>query len=141
MAGRGPLPKPPSERRNRIVKVRGEMVAASGTGWQHPPFPVCPEGLKPASEEAWRTWFAAWFAARWTPSDLPGLRTLILTYDQVERGEFQRGPELRMLMDTYGITPKGQQDRRWLAPKVDDAPKSETPTSTDPRFARLRSVG
>jgi hypothetical protein len=37
-------------------------------------------------------------------------------YDQVERGEFQRAGELRLQMDTYGITPKGQQDRRWARP-------------------------
>jgi hypothetical protein len=41
-------------------------------------------------------------------------------YDQVERGEFQRANELRLQMDTYGITPKGQQDRRWKPPKVDE---------------------
>lgn len=58
----------------------------------------------------------AWFAAHWTPADLPGLRTLIRIYDQVERGEFQRANELRLQMDTYGITPKGQQDRRWARP-------------------------
>lgn len=59
----------------------------------------------------------SWFAAHWTPSDLPGLRQLIRIYDQVERGEFQRANELRLQMDTYGITPKGQQDRRWAPPK------------------------
>jgi hypothetical protein len=26
-----------------------------------------------------------------------------------------------MMMDNYGVTPKGQQDRRWL-PRKDDAP-------------------
>lgn len=70
----------------------------------------------PASTDAWRTWMAAWFAAHWTPDDLPGLRTLVRIYDQVERGEFQRANELRLQMDTYGITPKGQQDRRWARP-------------------------
>jgi hypothetical protein len=28
-----------------------------------------------------------------------------------------------MAMDGYGITPKGQQDRRWLRAKPDDKPK------------------
>lgn len=70
----------------------------------------------PASVEAWETWMGAWFAAHWTPEDLPGLRQVIRLYDQVERGEFQRANELRLQMDTYGITPKGQQDRRWEPP-------------------------
>lgn len=74
-----------------------------------------------ASRDAWATWMGAWFAAHWSPSDLPGLRQVIRLYDQVERGEFQRASELRLQMDTYGITPKGQQDRRWKAP-VEDKP-------------------
>jgi hypothetical protein len=71
----------------------------------------------PASVEAWRVWLGSWFAAHWTPDDLPGLRQVIRVYDQVERGEFQRANELRLQMDTYGITPKGQQDRRWVRPE------------------------
>jgi len=78
--------------------------------------PAPPDGLREASLEAWRVWLTAWFAAHWSPADLPGLRHLIRLYDQVERGEFQRSTELRLGMDTYGITPKGQQDRRWAPP-------------------------
>jgi hypothetical protein len=73
----------------------------------------------PASVDAWSTWMGAWFAAHWSPDDLPGLRTLVRIYDQVERGEYQRANELRLQMDTYGITPKGQQDRRWAKPTED----------------------
>jgi hypothetical protein len=72
-----------------------------------------------ASLLAWETWMGAWFAAHWTPEDLPGLLTVVLLYDQVQRGEFQRANELRLQMDTYGITPKGQQDRRWVRPSED----------------------
>jgi hypothetical protein len=75
----------------------------------------------PASTEAWRTWMASWFAAHWSPDDLPGLRVVILLHDQVMRGEYQRANELRLQMDTYGITPKGQQDRRW-APPAEEKP-------------------
>lgn len=90
----------------------------------------------PASVEAWATWMAAWFAAHWTPDDLPGLRTLVRLYDQVERGEFQRANELRLQMDTYGITPKGQQDRRWSAPS--DEPQAAPVKPIKPR--RLKAV-
>lgn len=55
----------------------------------------------------------AWFAAFWTPEDVPGLECVVLLYDSVRRGEYQRANELRLQMDNYGITPKGQQDRRW----------------------------
>lgn len=115
MPGRGPAPK--AQRRNASdVPGRGEWQATAGVGWQHGELPAAPDGLLEASRDAWATWMGAWFAAHWGPADLPGLRTLIRIYDQVERGEFQRANELRLQMDTYGITPKGQQDRRWAPP-------------------------
>ena len=121
MAGRGPAPKDPAVRRNRNAKLRGEVIPPpESEGWQHGDVPEVPEGLMPASVTAWSTWFGAWFAAHWSPVDLPGLRQLVRLYDQVERGEFHRATELRQLMDNYGITPKGQQDRRWVKPETVD---------------------
>ena len=118
MAGRGKAPK--ADRKNpRDVPIRGEVRATELEGWQHGVTPDPPEGLMAASVEAWETWMGSWFAAFWGPSDLPGLRQLVRLYDQVERNEFQRAAELRLQMDTYGITPKGQQDRRWARVKVD----------------------
>lgn len=124
MAGHGFTPKPRDARRNKNdIPIRGEWEEAADVGWQYGDTPEPPDGLKDASVSAWETWFAAWFAAHWTPDDLPALRQLIRLYDQVERDEFQRAAELRLQMDTYGITPKGQQDRRWMKPKVAPAPK------------------
>lgn len=48
-----------------------------------------------ASLEAWRAWMRAWFAAHWSPEDLPGLCHVVRLYDEVERGEFHRSTELR----------------------------------------------
>lgn len=92
-----------------------------------------------ASIEAWSVWMGSWFAAHWTPDDLPGLRRVILLYDQIERGEFQRSAELRMLMDNYGITPKGQQDRRWAPPKEEEKPVTTGPKKAS-RYDHLRAV-
>jgi hypothetical protein len=64
----------------------------------------------------------SWVAAHWTPGDLPGLALLIRLYDATERGQLVRAGELRMWLDSYGLTPKGVQDRRWLPPAVDAAP-------------------
>lgn len=116
MAGRGPQPK--EDRVRRVDPIKGDHIEATGVGWQFGDTPVAPDGLMPASLEAWSTWMASWFASFWTPADLPGLRQLVRLYDQVERGEFQRAAELRLQMDTYGITPKGQQDRRWKPPQA-----------------------
>lgn len=137
MAGRGPAPKPASQRRRTNSPTRGDFVAEPVEGWQHGEVPDPPEGLMPASVEAWSTWLGAWFAAHWSPVDLPGLRRVVLLYDQVERGEFQRSTELRLMMDTYGITPKGQQDRHWVKP---DAPTDVPVNAQGATLRRLKVV-
>lgn len=140
MAGRGRAPKDKDQRQNpRDVPGRGENTAAAGVGWQHGEIPAPPDGLMPASTSAWATWMAAWFAAFWTVDDVPGLRQVIRLYDQVERGEFQRASELRLQMDTYGITPKGQQDRRWKAP-VKEEPKASKQARSATRYGHLSAV-
>jgi hypothetical protein len=136
MAGRGPTPKP--DRRRRNVPVRGDWKATPGVGWQHGSIPAPPDGLLEPSRVAWETWMRAWFAAHWTPDDLPGLRKVVQLYDATERGELHRSAELRMSMDNYGITPKGQQDRRWQRPKAEDVPAA---VPTTEKYARLKAVG
>lgn len=96
--------------------------------------------MRKASQDAWFTWMSSWVAAHWTPMDIPGLRQLIRLYNQVERGEYQRATELRLQMDGYGLTPKGQQDRRWQAPS-DEKPKRPTmPSVTGTPYEHLRVV-
>lgn len=131
LAGRGRTPKAQAVRRNTTAPIRGEWEPTEAIGWQHGSIPEPPDGLLEPSRAAWATWMGAWFAAHWTPEDLPGLRTIVRLYDQVERGEFQRANELRLQMDTYGITPKGQQDRRWARPTADQ-PAAQV-TSIKPR--------
>ena len=81
----------------------------------------------------------AWWAAYWDPADLPVLRLLIRVFDLAERGQANGAmrSELRQLLDGYGVTPKGRQDRRWLPPKADPEPR---PTLTDNPYAHLRVV-
>jgi hypothetical protein len=113
MPGRGPAPKP--ERYRRGTPSRGEWKLSPDGGWQHD-LPEPPSGISPAAATVWDGWFRSWWAANWTPDDLPALRFVIRLYDRVSRGDVKRAPELRQWMDGYGITPKGQQDRRWVKP-------------------------
>ena len=137
MAGRGPAPT--EHRRSQSdVPIRGEYEATPGIGWQHGDIPAPPPKLVKASRDTWHTWMTSWYAAHWTPEDLPGLRQVIRIWDRVERGEFQRANEMRLQMDTYGITPKGQQDRRWRRPEAEVAAKAaKAPTSP---YRKLRVV-
>lgn len=140
MAGRGPAPKDDGERRRRNEPER-PWVATEGSGWQHGDVPAPPAKLTKAAREAWATWFGAWWASHWRPEDIPGLRQVIRLYDQVERGEFQRASELRLAMDTYGITPKGQQDRRWKPPAAEPADQQGGgQAASGGRYGHLRSV-
>ncbi len=142
MAGRGRTPKDPSARIGTEVPQRGEWKPAPGIGWQHGDIPEPPAGLMPRSVQTWEIWFSAWYAAHWAPADLPAIEVMIGLFDQIQRGEFQRSTELRYQMDTWGVTPKGQQDRRWKPP---EAPKVEqAATGTDGgargRYAHLAAV-
>ncbi len=138
MSGHGPAPK--AQRRNKAdVPLRGEWQASPGIGWQHGDLPPLPAHMLTASRIAWKTWFHAWFASHWTPDDVPALRQIVRLYDQVERGEYHRASELRLQMDTYGITPKGQQDRRWAPPKADE--QAPAAVASGSQYAGLRVVG
>lgn len=137
MAGRGAAPKQQAQRRNHHDPQRGEWRNAPGVGWQHGEVPAPPDGMKAESLETWATWMGAWYAAFWSPEDLPALRAMVLLYDQVMRGEYQRHAELRLNLDTWGVTPKGQQDRRW-APPLDAEPAK--PQRAQRERARLKAV-
>jgi hypothetical protein len=78
--------------------------------------------LSDDASTTWRTWLTAWYAAHWTPGDAPALRVAVRLYDAVLGGRYAQAGELRIWCDNYGITPKGQQDRRWTPPKEVDAP-------------------
>jgi len=66
---------------------------------------------------------------------VPGLGCVVRLYDAMERGDFARAGEYRMWADTYGITPKGRQDRRWLPP-VTEVPATPAPD----RYGHLRPI-
>lgn len=141
-----PGPAPAKSRRRRNVPARGEWKATPGIGWQHGAVPEPPDGLMAATREAWTTWMRAWFASHWTPDDLPGLRIVITQYDAVERANPAKANDvttLVRLMDTYGITPAGQQSRRWSPPEAEDKPVDDqrpaATKSTDP-YRHLRAV-
>ena len=135
MAGRGPAPKDPSSRRRKNAPARGDWQPSTTIGWQHGDTPDPPPGLSPAAIDAWRTWMGSGFAAHWDPGDLPGLRVLIRLYDEVMAGRGTLAGELRLWADNSGVTPRGQQDRRWQPPADDQAPAA--PAGGD-RYSHLR---
>lgn len=136
-----PGPAPSKTRRRRNAPAHGEWQPSPGSGWQHGPIPEPADGLLAVSRETWQTWFQAWFASHWTPADLPGLRLLITQYDAIQRSGVKANDvtALVRLMDNYGITPAGQQSRRWEAPKGDPEEKPAATPETSP-YGHLRAV-
>lgn len=141
-----PGPAPKRERRRRNTPARGEWQEPPTTqGWQYGEVPEPPANLRPASLEAWSVWFSAWFAAKWTPDMIPGLRLVILAYDHVDGGQDVKASDrtaLHNLMRAYGITPDGQLALRWAAPKAEEERPSQPkrPRGSDP-YAHLKVVG
>ena len=143
MAGQGPAPK--ADRRRANTPERGEWKASPGIGWQHGNIPD-PPVRSAIARETWATWFRSWFASYWTPDDLPNLRLVIKLWAKADSGKAtgSERSELRQLMDSYGITPKGQQDRRWAAPirgaKPVDEPEPPPEATTEPEspYGHLR---
>src|SRR6478752_917709 len=114
MAGRGPAPDPQRVRRGE--PERGDWKPSPDGGWQHD-LPEPPSGLLPSSVAVWEGWFRSWWAGNWTEDDVPQLKLVIRLWDRVHRGDIKRLGELRQLMDSFGLTAKGQMDRRWERPK------------------------
>lgn len=139
-----PGPAPKKNRRRRNTPELGDWVEREGHGWQHGEIPALPDGLMDASVKAWQTWFRSWFAAHWTPDDVPGLLLVIRMYDDVLRGSQTKAADrasLHAWMRSYGITPDGQQKLRWVKPKSDEVPSSQPQRreSAD-HYAHLRVV-
>ncbi len=163
MGGRGPAPNPPGgARRNpSMVPLRGDWKPAPGIGWQHGDVPSAlfddSETLRAESLAVWDVWMSSWVASNWKPVDVPGLRITIRLYDMLVRyvedpmiwRQNDDGtwvgvkrpnpmPDLARQLDTYGITPKGQQDRRWVQAEDYVAPRTRSKPAAP--YARLRAV-
>lgn len=138
----GPAPKDPAVRRRRNAPARGDWTPTPGVGWQYGPIPAAPDGLMPSSAAAWQTWFGSWFAANWIEADLPILRQLVCLFDLVERGQAKAADrsELRQMLDSFGLTHKGRQDRRWAAPVKPEVEDAHAPKAGSSRYGHLRPV-
>lgn len=142
----GPKPLPPGAATDRNARAH-PWNHAPGVGWQHGRRPSPPRGLGEAAKTAWAVWFDAWFAAFWSPADLPGLRQVARLFDLVDKdlaqlGESKSAAELRQLMAAYGLTPKARQDLRWApALEVVDGPSVAVPDEvSSAREARKRRL-
>src|SRR5688572_14770614 len=117
MAGRGPAPKAPAERRNHHEPQRGDWTLVLAHDNKPPKLPPRGKGRgawSPRTRAAWNAWWSDPVSPLWSEGD----RDLVLHLADVfelwiREGMSSFASEVRQLRDHLGLTPKGRQDRRW----------------------------
>lgn len=151
MAGNGPAPKDPAQRRRRNAPERGDWVTLKPL--EHPvldPLPVLDgEDLWSArTSETWEAWRNDPVTATWSPADRAYAMDTILIHQMVygPEGDVARANELRLRMDSLGLTPKGKRDLRYRLAAADEDDEADSGSKTGkrgrrvPQQRRLRAV-
>lgn len=138
MAGHGPAPKDPAQRRNHHAPQRGEWVDLPPL--DAPMLPELPDredGWFESTREMWEAWQSDPVTSQWSPADVAfALQTIRLI-------DHPKAPpnEVRLRMDTLGLTPKGKRDLRWrIVEPMAAAPARKRPAAASGRRARLSVV-
>lgn len=134
---RGPAPKHPSTRRRTNKPAAGEWqeLPRTGPAGRAPKWP-----LGEVSEDAlilWRRLWKAPQACKWV--EVPGCDLMVARYVKLTeaiRGELRAEemksvyPELRLIEDGLGLSPKGMQALRWMPAQDEDMLAVVAPVST-----------
>jgi len=143
MAGRGPTPKNDGERRRLNEPARGEWEDIPTRNPKRPPkMPTAPrEGWAPGTKLAWKSWWTDGASSMWGPADLEAVRALAHLHTELERGKSSLAGEVRLRMDSLGLTPRGKRDNRWRVVEHEGAAQGGTPPKQKPsRYRHLRAV-
>ena len=142
MAGRGPAPKDPSQRRRMNKPEQFEVVTADGE--LHGPELPDTHGWPAPTLAWWKTWRTCAQASKFTETDWSFLLDTAVLHADFWLGNRALAAELRLRAAKFGATP---EDRARLKIEVGEpgkqsAPKRLQPKSAQNRKARLlRAVG
>jgi len=141
MAGMGPPPKDPSQRRRRNAGPTELVLPKSGRPGAPPRFPM-PKATKPERElwaELWQTPQAvAWERHRWTRDVAQYARLKAAG----ELGSMKAVSEARQMGDRLGLNPHALLRLRWeIAPDELDEVRSTRPTSKRRASLRIADTG
>ena len=144
MAGRGPAPKPASQRRNKNEKQRGDWLDIRYPTSAPPELPDRGEGRGSWSVRTRRAWVAWWSdpaSTQWTPGDVELVEHLadVMEGWVREPETAGRATEVRQLRDVLGLTPKGRQDRRWRIAEPEVVDLEEKRGSAAERMEKLKA--
>lgn len=136
MAGNGPAPKPPEERRNTRAPQRGEWKDLYPL--DAPILPELPEGdWPPTTVSTWAAWRSDPVTIEYSPADIAYALDTIRIHAVMSPSS---ASEVRLRADSLGLTPKGKRDLRWRI--VDERPEDQVKApvlakSKDEQRARL----
>lgn len=136
MAGRGPAPKDPSERRRRNAEPPMTVVAADGAR-RGPELPETHE-WPAATLEWWETWRTSAQASTFTKTDWSFLVDTAVLHAEFWLGDRSVAAELRLRAAKFGATP---EDRARLKLSVTDpGEKPAGPARLQTKAARTRKA-
>lgn len=142
MAGTGPAPKDPAQRRRRNAPTRGEWIdIPAESGIKPPALPKRARGTgawSGSTRAAWNAWWRDGAATQWTSADKPAVAQLARLFEELERGELRLAGEVRLRLDGLGLTATGKKNLRWRI--LDENAQAELPTGVsrlDDRRDRL----
>lgn len=136
MAGIGPAPKDPGQRRNRSAPLRGEWVDLQPLAEPVLPALGDPHMWSERSRLKWEAWRADPVSALWTPADVSFARDTLWLYEMMKAST---ASEVRLREDALGLTPKGKRDLRWRAPGDPAAGQPTVPRKPAAGSSRRRS--
>ena len=137
MAGRGPAPKDPAERRRRNkpavepVVIQGDGVVR---GMDLPPLVEWPEPTR----TWWETWRSSAQAATFTDTDWSFLLDTALLHARLWTGESSAAAELRLRVAKFGATP---EDRARLHMSIEEPEAAAAGAAKGKRYSHLRVAG
>jgi hypothetical protein len=137
MAGRGPAPKDPGQRRRRNEPARGEWVELEAL--KGPVLPLLPKRGKgegswsPRTRAVWAAWRADPATSQYGPAEVAAAVELAWIFEAAVRGE-ERASEVRLRMDGLGLSAKGKRDLRWRSPT------EQKPSAAPVRLAEVRRL-
>jgi hypothetical protein len=107
---------------------------------EQPVLPELPELVddewEPETAAAWEAWRQDPVTALWTPADVAFALDTILLHNVMT---LSTANEIRLRMDTLGLTPKGRAQLRWRVVGEEEAAPAQ-PRRRMPQMRRLRAV-
>ena len=108
MAGRGPAPKDPGQRRRYNQPARSEWVDLEPL--EKPVLPPPEYSWTTGATRMYNAWRRDPVTSQYGPADIAAICELARWYDLLPFSE------QRLRMDALGLTPKGKRDLRWRTP-------------------------